>query len=93
MKYRVNAHENSTSMVANTFHASLDPFPNGNHQSTELIIRDLPPTLRYLSKNKGSPKEHSLDMIHNIRSMFYAQLSIDSKKDETLKLREYIIME
>ena len=67
-------------------------------RSSSLIIRDLPPTLRYLNRNffglgNGSPREMPKQIISETRSIFYSQMSIESKKDESLKLREYIIME
>ena len=40
-----------------------------------------------------SPKQKTKDVVDGIRTMFYTQLSIDAKREETLKLREYIIME
>ena len=59
-----------------------------------VVVRDLPPSLRYLTRHgETSPKEKPKDTVLNIRSMFYTQLSIDNKREETLKLREYIIME
>ncbi len=32
-------------------------------------------------------------MIENSKAMLYTQISIENKKDETQKLREYIVME
>lgn len=64
-----------------------------------ISIRDFPPTSRYLFKNifgsgqSTSPKESMKDVITNIRSMFYTKMAIDAKHEETVKLKEYIMMD
>ena len=64
-----------------------------------ISIRDFPPTSRYLLKNIfGSTKQHSpregmKDLVSNIRTLFYTQMAIDAKHEETIKLNEYITME
>lgn len=46
--------------------------------------------MRYLNRGAmgggASPRESPKDIIQNIRGIFYAQLSIENKNDETLKL-------
>eukprot|EP00347_Sterkiella_histriomuscorum_P004401 403360600 len=84
--------------LTKTYITSLDPLSDKTLDNSQVVIRDLPPTLRYLTKNAfasthASPRENSKEVITNIRQIFYAQMSIESKKEETLKLREYIIME
>jgi hypothetical protein len=57
--------------------------------------------LRYLRVNnttsKGSPanmnKESPRDFVNNTRKIFYTEKSITAKKEETVKLKEYIVME
>ncbi|CDW89906.1 UNKNOWN [Stylonychia lemnae] len=94
------SHNNTTiEPIANSYLTSIDPLNDKSVDRTQqVIIRDLPPTLRYLSKNafsstSGSPRETSKEIVGSIRSIFYAQMSIEAKREETLKLKEYIIME
>ena len=64
-----------------------------------ISIRDFPPTSRYLFKNifgsanQTSPKESTKEVINNMRTMFYTKMAIDSKHEETVKLKEYIVMD
>jgi len=64
-----------------------------------ISIRDFPPTSRYLFKNifgsanQTSPKESTKDVVSNMRTMFYTKMAIDAKHEETVKLKEYIMMD
>jgi hypothetical protein len=59
----------------------------------------LPPGLRYLLVNssKNSPpglsKESPRDLVNNTRKIFYTEKAIIAKKEETQKLKEYVVME
>jgi len=67
----------------------------GNHK--------LPSGVRYLLANQlsnahspaaaGLNKESPRDYVSNTRKIFYTEKSIIAKKEETVKLREYIVME
>jgi hypothetical protein len=64
-----------------------------------ISIRDFPPTSRYLFKNifgsgqSTSPKESMKEVVSNLRTMFYTKMAIDAKHEETIKLKEYIMMD
>lgn len=75
-------------------------FPKMLTSTNNIIsIRDFPPTSRYLFKNifgsanQQSPKESTKEVINNMRSMFYTKMAIDAKHEETVKLKEYIMMD
>ena len=64
-----------------------------------ISVRDFPPTSRYLLKNifgqtnAHSPRSGTKELVQNIRTLFYTQMAIDAKQEETVKLNEYITME
>ena len=68
-------------------------------QNHVISIRDFPPTSRYLLKNifgktiHHSPRAGMKEVISNMRNLFYTQMAIDAKHEETIKLTEYITME
>ena len=66
----------SKTSIDNYNRSSIELLDKDKNKQT-IVIRDLPPTLRYLTKNalgdgNSSPKETAKDVVNNIRSIFYS---------------------
>ena len=61
----------------------------------KVIIRNLPPNARYLTHNVfgkevSPPRESVQDALYNIRSIFYSEMNMRNKREESQKLKEFI---